>query len=244
MLQRILMKFFDFHIQGRDHDSSLRLLLEASRLGYHGGVLVYPSERYSDLKSDFESLRENPELQDFEIACGVMIRASDPRDMRRSVNRFRKKADVIYVSGGNLKVNRAACESRRVDILSAPYTSRRDPGINHVLSREAARNGVAIELPLADVIGSWLKVRARVLEHFREILKLQRKFGFPLVLTSRASTIYDLRAPRDIINLAECFGMKAQEAEKSLTSTPASILEDSGNRQLMIADGVRLLPES
>ncbi|MDK2875373.1 ribonuclease P protein component 3 [Methanothermobacter defluvii] len=238
------MKFFDFHIQGRDHDSSLRLLLEASRLGYQGGVLVYPSDRYPALKSDLESLRENPELRDFEIARGVMINASDPRDMRRSVNKFRKKADVIYVSGGNLKVNRAACESRRVDVLSAPYTSRRDPGINHVLAREAARNNVAVELPLADVIGSWLKVRARVLEQFREILKLHRKFGFPLLLTSRASSIYDLRTPGDIMNLAECFGMESSEAEESLTSTPASILEDSGNRHLLIAEGVRLLPES
>lgn len=237
------MKFFDFHIQAADHDSSLRLLSEASRLGYHGAVLVCPDETYSRLQPEIELLRDNPEIRGLEVAAGVMINASNPQDMRRKVNRFRRKADVVYVSGGDLKVNRAACENPRVDVLSAPYSSRRDAGMNHVLAREAARNRVAVELVTSDVTGSWLKVRARVLEYFRDILKLHRKFHFPLLLSSRASSIYDLRTPRDLMNLAVCFGMSTHEVRGALSSTPSSIIEYSRKRPLMIADGVRMVDD-
>ncbi|MGB9838414.1 ribonuclease P protein component 3 [Methanothermobacter sp.] len=237
------MKFFDFHLQAGDHDSSLRLLAEASRLGYHGAVLVFPDETYSRIQPEIEVLRDDPEIMGLEVASGVMIEASNPRDMRRKVNRFRRKVDLVYVSGGNLKVNRAACENPRVDVLSAPYSSRRDAGMNHVLAREAARNRVAVELVTTDIMGSWLKVRARVLEYFRDILKLHRKFDFPLLLSSRASSIYDLRTPRDLMNLAGCFGMSTREAGRALSSTPSSIIEYSRKRPFMIADGVMLVDD-
>ncbi|MGJ7028118.1 MULTISPECIES: ribonuclease P protein component 3 [Methanothermobacter] len=234
------MKFLDLHIKGSDHDKDLRLLLEASRLGYDGAALIYPSTKYRELRETAEKLRNNSDL-DLEVATGVMIDAGNPSEMRRAVNRFRGRVDIIHVSGGDLKINRAACENSRVDVLSAPYASRRDAGINHVLAREAARNSVAVELRLRDVIGSWLKVRARILEYFRDIIKLHRKFGFPLALTSGASTIYDLRRPRDIINFTGCFGLREEEAIAALTSTPWSILEYNRRRPMMIAEGVVLL---
>ena len=58
----------------------------------------------------------------------------------------------------------------------------------------------------------------------REILKLARKYKAPRILTSNAHSLYDLRAPREIIALASLFGMEREEATIALTVFPKSIV--------------------
>jgi ribonuclease P/MRP protein subunit RPP1 len=102
------------------------------------------------------------------------------------------------------KVNRAACEDHRVDILSKPYFKRRDCGINHVIARQAAQNQVAIELNIRHLTTTRPYLHYKILAHFREILKLQRKFGFPLIITRTAQSIYDLHTPEYQMALSKC----------------------------------------
>ena len=80
-----------------------------------------------------------------EILQGVEIKAKNPDELRRMVDRFRDMADIIIVAGGELDINRAACENPKVDILSTPEKQRRDSGIDHVMAKLAAENKVAID---------------------------------------------------------------------------------------------------
>jgi ribonuclease P/MRP protein subunit RPP1 len=143
------------------------------------------------------------------------------------------------VRGGDLKVNRAACEDRRVDILSQPYRSRRDTGINHVLARKASENNVAIELNLKNFLKTNLRYRYRIISQFRHIVELQRKFKFPLIITSNANSKYDIRTPQDIFALAKCFGMTFEETYDALSTTPQNIFETNNIRASFVVDGVR-----
>ncbi len=56
-------------------------------------------------------------------------------------------------------------------------------------------------------------------------LKLVRKYKAPMILTSNACSIYDLRAPREMIALASLFGMEREEATSALSDSPQGILE-------------------
>lgn len=232
--------FFDFHIHG-----SHELAISAEKMGYNGLALVISSYDYNekpeilkDLHRVSDHLEESNKLH---VKVGVEIHARNPEDLKKKVQKFRKKADVILVHGGDLKINRAATEDPRIDILSHPYRSRYDSGINHVLGVKAAENRVAVEINLKYFILSRPNQRHRVLTQYQEIVKLHRKYKFPVIITSDASSIYDLRNPYDVIALATCFGMNEDEAVHALSTTPQEICNRNEIRDQVIIPGVRLI---
>ena len=221
--------FFDFHVH------NIQLADEAKRLGYNGIAIIQSSKNYNKQDNIDQS---NP---DFNIFSGVEIYAKNPEDLRKKVQKFREHSDVVIVNGGDLKINRAACEDPRVDILAHPYKNRRDSGINHILAKKASENNVAVELSINQVIKTRLSFRAKILSQFRQILKLQRKFKFPLIITSNAYSIYDLRTPEDIIAFAGCLEMAPDEIMSSLSKNPMNIIKRSKIRKNVIVKGARII---
>ena len=221
--------FFDFHVH------NIQLADEAKRLGYNGIAIIQSSKNYNKQDNIDQS---NP---DFNIFSGVEIYAKNPEDLRKKVQKFREHSDVVIVNGGDLKINRAACEDPRVDILAHPYKNRRDSGINHILAKKASENNVAVELSINQVIKTRLSFRAKILSQFRQILKLQRKFKFPLIITSNAYSIYDLRTPEDITAFAGCLEMAPDEIMSSLSKNPMNIIKRSKIRKNVIVKGARII---
>jgi ribonuclease P/MRP protein subunit RPP1 len=242
--------FFDFHI----HPNS-ELAIDAGKMGYSGVVLTVCSrdcvnnpetlknlrESADNLVSVREKKSERKENQLPSIYIGVEIDARNPADLKKKVQKFRKKVDVIMVHGGDLKINRSATEDPRVDILSHPYRTRVDGGINHVLAVKAAENKVAMELNLKYFLLTHPNQRYRVLNQFQQIMKLYHKYNFPVVITSDARSLYDLRQPRDVMALAACFGMTEKESHDALSKTPQEIIERNEIRNEIIIPGVQLI---
>ena len=232
--------FFDFHIHGNH-----KLALEAFNLGYHGVALVSDSEefekRHNLLNGTVGNKQHIKKLSQPLLLKGVEINAKNPEDLKKKLNKFRTEMDVILVKGGSLKINRAASEDPRVDILSNPYRSRIDSGINHVLAVKAAENRVAIEINIKYLLVNRLNQRHRILSQFQQIVKLHRKYKFPVIITSDATSIYDLRSPQDVIALAACFGMTNEEATEAMSSIPKEIMGRSKLRDKIIVSGARLV---
>lgn len=223
--------FFDFHVHG-----NVQLAKEAKRLGYDGVALIQSSKNYNN-----EDLNNLTEIEDdFKIFKGIEIFAKNPDDLKKKVQKFRPKVDVLIVNGGNIKINRAACENPRVDILAHPYKNRRDSGINHILAKKAFENEVAIEFSINSMIKTYSSVRVKTLSQFRQIMNLQQKFKFPLIIGSNAHSIYDLRTPQDIIALTKCFDMDLNQAMNSLSQIPINIIERNKIRKNIIVKGVKV----
>ncbi len=226
--------FFDLHFHGDE-----KVISEAERLGYAGvGLTRYFEDFNSEFLKQFDILKSTSNII---LRKCVEISCRNPEDLRKKIQKSRKKADILIVQGGDLKVNRAACEDQRVDILSQPYRSRRDSGINHVLARKAAENSVAIEINLKTLLKTNLRHRFRVLSQFRHVVELQRKFKFPLVITSCASSKYDLITPQDITALTKCFQMSFEESFDAISKIPQEIIEINEKRDSFVVDGVRIV---
>lgn len=223
--------FFDFHVHENDE-----LLVEAERLDYNG-VAVFNQGNDNNSQLDHLLIRKSS----FQVRMGVEIHSKNAMDLKRKIQKNRKNADVVMVYGGDLRINRAACENSRVDIISHPYRGRRDCGINHVSARRAAENKVAVELNVRYLLKIKPQYRYKVLGYYREILKLQRKFNFPLIITSDAHSIFDLHAPQDIIALTHCFGMGEEEANIALSETPRNIMERNDVRSNVLVEGVQII---
>ena len=229
--------FFDLNIKGSSLENNIKLAAEASRYGWEHINFSYNQNDFQNALDLKEELSEN--LEDvISFDYTLEIKSTNIDEIRKNVNRFRSKALCISVVGGDLKVNRAVLENVRVDVLSRPYLKRYDSGINHILAKEAVYNNVAIELCFKDILRTYLAPRAKVISNFRDIYTLYRKFDFPLILSSRAESVFDIKTTHDFISVFKQTGLIDEEINKSF-KTAEDILEFNRNRDNLIFRGVR-----
>lgn len=229
--------FFDLNIKGSSLENNIKLAAEASRYGWEHINFSYNQNDFQNALDLKEDLSEN--LEDvISFDYTLEIKSTNIDEIRKNVNRFRSKALCISVVGGDLKVNRAVLENVRVDVLSRPYLKRYDSGINHILAKEAVYNNVAIELCFKDILRTYLAPRAKVISNFRDIYTLYRKFDFPLILSSRAESVFDIKTTHDFISVFKQTGLTDEEINKSF-KTAEDILEFNRNRDNLIFRGVR-----
>ena len=229
--------FFDLNIKGSSLENNIKLANEASFYGWNHINFSYNTNDFLNAV-DFKNDLENSLDGIIEFNYTLEIKSSNINDIQKSVNKFRKKASCISVVGGDLKVNRSTLENIKVDVLSRPYLRRYDSGLNHVLAKEAVKNNVAIELCFKDVLKSYLSHRSKVISNFKDIYTLYRKFDFPLVLSSRAESVFDIRTTHDFVAFFKQTGLTDAEINKSF-ETSYNILEYNKNREDLILKGVR-----
>ncbi|PXF61226.1 MAG: ribonuclease P protein component 3 [Candidatus Methanogaster sp.] len=216
-------KFYDFSIHtAPECEGSPEAMAEtAAGYGYAGIAITNHTPHHP----------QEPEMTDhpkIAVYSGIEIVAKNPHHLRQMIQRYRPRVSVLSVHGGNEKINRAAVESPAVDILSHP-----DERLNHVLMRFASENRVAIEFNLDSIIRMRGRARVRALTNFRHNLKLARKYGAPMILASNAQSIYDLRAPREMIALGGVFGMTEDEAIAAISAVPEEILRRGSENWVM-----------
>ena len=229
--------FFDLNVKGDSLENNLILASEASKYGWNHINFSYNQKEFQegfDLKDELEDNLSDVINFDYTLE----IKSTNVNEIRKITNKYRNKASCISVVGGDLKVNRAVVENVKIDVLSRPYLKRFDGGLNHVLSKEALKNNVAIELCFKDVLKSYLSYRSKFISNFKDIYVLYRKFDFPLILSSGAESVFDIKTTHDFIAFFKQTGLTDDEIMKSF-ETSRDILEFNKNRDKMIFKGVR-----
>lgn len=202
-----------------------QMVRQLDKYGYGGCVILNHSDKW------FPS----PDIElpkGFRLFWGVEIRTSSVGELVKLVGKFRSRVDLLAVHGGNEMVDRAALDEKKVDMLAHPGR------MNHIMMKLAAQKEIAIEFNLFDMINRDGKIRSRSLFTMRENLKLARKYNVQAVLTGGASSIYDVRAPMEIIALAKLIGMTELEAKAGLSFAPEDLLE---RREKKLIDGVEVV---
>lgn len=229
--------FFDLNIKGNTLENNLKLAKEASKYGWDHINFSYNQDDFlnglnfrDELKSQLDGI--------ISFDYTLEIKSTNINDIRKYVNKFRNKASCISVIGGDLKVNRAVVENIKIDVLSRPYLGRNNHSLNHVLSREAVKNNVAIELCLKDILKSYLSYRAKNISKFKDIYTLYKKFDFPLILSSRAESVFDIKTTQDFTAFFTQTGLTIDDVNKSFL-TASNILKYNENRDNLILKGVR-----
>jgi ribonuclease P/MRP protein subunit RPP1 len=229
--------FFDLNIEGSSLENNIDLACEASKYGWNHINFSYNQNDFKQALEFKQDLSDNLEKTiDFDYT--LEIKSNNVAEIRKIVRKFRNKSSCISVVGGDLKVNRAVLENIQIDVLSRPYLRRYDSGLNQVLAKESVRNNVAIELCFKDVLKSYLAHRAKVISNFKDIYTLYRKFDFPLILSSRAESVFDIRTTHDFIAFFKQTGLEVDEINKSFL-TAQNILEFNRDRKNLILKGVR-----
>ncbi|WP_324735475.1 Ribonuclease P protein component 3 [Thermococcus sp. SY098] len=172
---------------------------------------------------DYEKLKD--ELRELKKKYGkvaLLVITNKPSLIRELKNRNLRA--LIYVQGGNMKINRFALEIG-VDALISPEFGRKDNGFDHVLAKIAAKNDVAIGFSISQLLKANLYGRANILRFMMKNWQLVDKYRVPRFLTSSAESKWEVRAPRDLMSLGVVIGMEISQAKASVGFYPERIVK-------------------
>ena len=201
------MEFIDLHahsILSCGVDTQNRMLFDAKKLGVELGLC---------------------DGAEGECHRGIEINVKGKSELKNALAKSRN-FDYVVIHGGDEHINRIAVSDKRVDILAHPEMGRKDPGVDPFVAKEAKKNGVAIEVNLRNLILTGGNRRVNALKNVARTLKLSRKYGFDIIVTSGAKSRFELRSGDGVFQLLKLLGFEETEAEAVMVSVPRGILEN------------------
>jgi ribonuclease P/MRP protein subunit RPP1 len=152
------------------------------------------------------------EFYGIEIYSGILIRDTAVRDLISRIKRERNNEAVVSVQAGDNGFNRSVINIKGVHILRGLHSADKN-AFDHVAAKMAADNRVAIDLDLSPLISGRGFTRQRAMHRYRDILVLERRYEFPITISSHARSILDIRAVREIAGLFSLVGMDIPDVE-------------------------------
>jgi len=182
-------------------DTSVRrLALEADVLGFDSLVAIdTPAAAYGGV----------------DVRSGIIIRDTPMRDIVNRMKRLRESGAVISVMAGDAGFNRAAIGLKGMHILRGIHAADKI-AFDHVSAKMAADNRVAVDIDLSTIIGTRGIARQRAIARYRDVLVLERRFEFPLTISTGAASALGLRGVREISGICSLLGMDTADAERAL----------------------------
>jgi ribonuclease P/MRP protein subunit RPP1 len=237
------MQAFDLHVHSAfsGGESSLEELAKTAKLlGYKGicFVFYYQDEKQKDiLLGEIDGISKKVGIETY-----LGFEARDLKELKLLAKK-RRSFDLLLARGGEIEMNRAACETPEVDILTHPEYQRNDSGLDHVCMKFAAKNDVAIEVNFREILITNKKTRATVMANMAKNIKLAKKYHAPIILCSGAVSHWELRAPECLVSMACQLGLELNEAKKAVSEVPKNIIEKAKERrsEKWIMPGVKIV---
>ncbi len=161
-------------------------------------------------------------INGLKVVKRVIIDARDKSEALSMIRKFRYKVQLISVKCNSLSLARFAARDRRVDILMMP----RDFPLRFADKSEvklALQGNTAVEISLKELIEC--KSLSKVLALYQRLCLFARKIGVPIIISSGATNVYEMRSPRDMISLALLLDMPLHYAQHCVSTFPVEIIE-------------------
>lgn len=178
----------------------------ASRYGYDGIVVRTRT-------ADFDAAAIAEEYG-VDVVDGVEIVSDRPESASGAVGNFRPDYTILAVEGGDDAINRFAVEQDRVDVLTRPMRGGGD--FNHVLAKAARDHGTCVEFDLGPVLRSTGGHRVQAIGDLRKLREIVDHYDAPYVVSANARSHLQLRAPRDLVAVAEEIGFDPEWTREGL----------------------------
>ncbi len=152
------------------------------------------------------------------ISC-VRLHAASAKELQSGLKGVSKDS-VVIVDAGENSFNWFALMQPKVAFL-AGFENLPKNGFDHITAKLAAGKNVGIVIELAVIID--YHTRRNALKEYADILALQRKYKFPLVIASGAREKSGIRNLHETVALCSLFGMTRSEVYAALEA-PAAVL--------------------
>jgi ribonuclease P/MRP protein subunit RPP1 len=176
------------------------MAVEAGALGF-GGIVVPGAE-----PGDYHGVR---------IIPAIIISEPDIRKVTGLIRKSGNGTTLVLVDAGDNGFNRAVLARKGVHGIRRIHLTPRN-AFDHVSARLAEENGIAVDIDLSPIIQEKGIHRQKVLNRYRDLMRLHSRYCFPLSVSSNAYSILDLRSPDEIRLLCTLFGMEKEDTSRAL----------------------------
>ncbi|MBR4987171.1 MAG: hypothetical protein IKY81_00725 [Methanocorpusculum sp.] len=149
-----------------------------------------------------------------EVISGTRISAKTVKELLAAAKKA-PKGNVVIADVGDNSFNRTAITTKGIHLL-AGLDALPKAGFEHITAKMAAQHRVGLVIELGKIIDP--KTRRSALSHYADILKLQRKYQFPLVIASAASAPAGQKNLQETVALCSLFGMERAEVYAALNA--------------------------
>ncbi len=186
-----------------DTEAITKIIKTAQRLKFRTLVLV----------------TENPFETSFGLTIikGILVKSESIAKAESMIERSKRQDKLILVHAGENSFNRSISSFPGIDILYGIHRAPKN-SFDEVIARLIAKKGIILDLSLFPIIHGEEHARQNALKRYREILKFQRIFRFPISISTSAEISIDMRSPREFSALASLFGLAENELEETFSA--------------------------
>ena len=190
-----------------------------SKIGYKGIVLEIPHN--SEKKEHFHCVH-----LPIWTRTTLIPTSKGTSNLKAVISPLRPQREVLALNCPTPLITKWAAQDQRIDLLNFPISDIRRLFDNSTAKTIASFEGTkAVELNIGNLIYSPLGRRMGILRAYRHIVSLAIKKECPFVLSSGATTSYELRGPLDLASLATIFQCTLTLAKDALSVIPFQILK-------------------
>jgi len=239
-----MRKFIDFHVKHSVEDTEgLKRILELMvELGFSAVTLTF------SVKDERRKIEESKDLclrAGLDMVSRVDLNPKSPRELLEALRSVRRRFEIVAVLCSSKAVARQAAKDRRVDVLNFPV----EPSKRAMLSFDRAEANLAsqafaaYEVNFSDVFRLRGVKRAKLVSIISREVETAKKFGIPIIISSGAETIYEVKSPRDLASISALIGLDQKTSLEAVSKTPLSIVERNREKlsQSYVAPGVKVV---
>jgi ribonuclease P/MRP protein subunit RPP1 len=188
-----------------------RMALEAGERGFDG-IVAIGQKSYA--------------AGNIRVIGGILIRDQQIKPVVRAVRDMGNSQALLVVNAGDNGFNRAVLQVKGVHILRHLHKTEKN-SFDHITARMAADRTVAIDLDVRPLVTTRGGQRQKTIQRYRDILRLMRRFEFPVSVSSNARNPTELKSVREMVSLLAMAGMEESEVVEGL-KTPGMLLSPRG----------------
>jgi len=215
------MKHYDLYADGRCADAY-------RRLGWDGFCVTV------GYGTDYRRLQDGARRLGGDVSVGAVLTKDVEKDAKKAID---LGADLVIVDGRTDEPARAASESWDVDLIVNPeLNEERDlvdqwsSGLDHIMSSFMAERDIGYLVNCGNLLHSSGLRRTRLIGRIMQNLRLAKKYGFKVVVSSGSRTPQDARNPSDLTQVAMMLGMDEDAAENATSKNTEHFMKKSHDR--------------
>ncbi len=166
-------------------------------------------------------------------------------ELKKDLKKFRRAVNLCAIMITDKRVSRWAARDSRFDIFFFP--TKFDPKLfDRSSANFCSENSIAIEINIRPLLKTYGVVRSKFLRNTRKVVDTALKKEIVLLISSGAKSIYEMRAPKELISLGTLINIPEELGKQCLTKNPEQIITSNIEkmREGYITEGLRIITNS
>lgn len=224
-------------------EETREMLRRASELGYRSVGVPFPKRNRQNLANDIRKVCID---QGLDLVTRVDLWPKSAKGLIRDLRQLRRRFELVSVYCRSKSVARQAAKDHRVDLLVFPSINPRQRFFDLAEARLASQGLAALEVEMALLLCHTTFSRVHLISCLRKEVAIARKLGVPVVISSDAQDVHEMRGAIELVSLTTLFDMEKHSAWRAVTDIPMNIVER--NRKKLspnyVAKGIHIIRRS